>query len=67
MRARLIATAGESQRKGGQSRDVVDADAEIIMFSPQHKHTAVIDHMIEGEGLGRRRVGGGGLDALLQT
>jgi hypothetical protein len=24
----------------------VDADAEIIMFSPQHAHTAVIDHMI---------------------
>lgn len=25
----------------------VDADAEIIMFSPQHEHSAVIDHMIE--------------------
>ncbi len=25
----------------------VDADAEIIMFSPQREHTAVIDHMIE--------------------
>lgn len=25
----------------------VDADAEIIMFSPQHKHTEVINHMIE--------------------
>jgi hypothetical protein len=24
----------------------VDADAEIIMFSPQHEHSAVIDHMI---------------------
>jgi hypothetical protein len=24
----------------------VDADAEIVMFSPQHEHTAVIDHMI---------------------
>ncbi len=23
----------------------VDADAEIIMFSPQHEHTHVIDHM----------------------
>lgn len=23
----------------------VDADAEIIMFSPQNEHTAVIDHM----------------------
>lgn len=25
----------------------VDADAEIIMFSPQHEHTAVINHMVE--------------------
>jgi len=25
----------------------VDADAEIIMFSPQHEHTHVINHMIE--------------------
>ncbi len=25
----------------------VDADAEIIMFSPQHEHSPVIDHMIE--------------------
>ena len=25
----------------------VDADAEIIMFSPQHKHSEVINHMIE--------------------
>jgi len=25
----------------------VDADAEIIMFSPQHQHSQVIDHMIE--------------------
>jgi len=24
-----------------------DADAGIIMFSPQHDHTAVINHMIE--------------------
>jgi hypothetical protein len=24
----------------------VDADAEIVMFSPQHEHTHVIDHMI---------------------
>ncbi len=26
---------------------LVEADAEIIMFSPQHEHTKVIDHMIE--------------------
>ena len=25
----------------------VDADAEIVMFSPQHLHSQVIDHMIE--------------------
>ena len=24
----------------------VDADAEIVMFSPQHEHSIVIDHMI---------------------
>jgi hypothetical protein len=23
----------------------VDSDAEIVMFSPEHEHTAVIDHM----------------------
>jgi hypothetical protein len=26
---------------------VVDADAEIVMFSPQREHSVVIDHMIE--------------------
>jgi hypothetical protein len=25
----------------------VDSDAEIVMFSPQHEHTHVINHMIE--------------------
>lgn len=25
----------------------VDEDAEIVMFSPQHEHTTVINHMIE--------------------
>ena len=25
----------------------VDTDAEIVMFSPQHQHSHVIDHMIE--------------------
>jgi len=25
----------------------VNADAEIIMFSPQHEHSHVINHMIE--------------------
>ena len=25
----------------------VDADAEIVMFSPQHEHSPVISHMIE--------------------
>lgn len=26
---------------------LVDADAEIVLFSPQHEHTHVINHMIE--------------------
>jgi hypothetical protein len=26
---------------------MVDSDAEIVMFSPQHEHSHVIDHMIE--------------------
>ncbi|MHB1245645.1 MAG: cupin domain-containing protein [Sulfuriferula sp.] len=25
----------------------VDADAEVVMFSPQHEHSIVINHMIE--------------------
>ena len=25
----------------------VDADAELVMFSPQHQHSPVINHMIE--------------------
>lgn len=25
----------------------VDVDAEILMFSPEHEHSVVIDHMIE--------------------
>lgn len=25
----------------------VDADAEIVMFSPQHQHSQVIQHMVE--------------------
>lgn len=28
----------------------VDADAEIVMFSPQHAHSQVIDHMIRKVG-----------------
>jgi hypothetical protein len=28
----------------------VDEDAELIMFSPQHEHTHVIDHMIRMTG-----------------
>jgi hypothetical protein len=24
----------------------VDEDAEIVMFSPQHEHTEVIEHML---------------------
>lgn len=25
----------------------VDADAELVMFSPQHEHSIVIDHMVK--------------------
>jgi len=25
----------------------VDSDAEIVMFSPQHEHSQVIEHVIE--------------------
>lgn len=28
----------------------VEADAEIVMFSPEHEHSIVIDHMIEKVG-----------------
>ncbi|MGT2466384.1 hypothetical protein ACVOMV_17215 [Mesorhizobium atlanticum] len=28
----------------------VDADAEIVMFSPQQEHTQVINHMIDKVG-----------------
>ena len=28
----------------------VEADAEIVMFSPEHEHSHVIDHMIEKVG-----------------
>ena len=28
----------------------VDQDAEIVMFSPEHEHTHVIDHMIDKVG-----------------
>lgn len=28
----------------------VEADAEIVMFSPEHEHSLVIDHMIEKVG-----------------
>jgi hypothetical protein len=28
----------------------VDADAEIVMFSPQQEHSLVIDHMIDKVG-----------------
>jgi mannose-6-phosphate isomerase-like protein (cupin superfamily) len=29
----------------------VDADAEIVMFSPEHEHSHVIDHMIAKVGV----------------
>jgi len=35
----LLLAAGHNVR--------VDADAEIVMFSPQHEHNRVINHMID--------------------
>ena len=39
-RARPVLLAARAQRE-------VDADAEIVMFSPQHEHSHVINHMID--------------------
>jgi hypothetical protein len=56
LRGRLTTTDATGQTETVAANDLfywppghnvhVDADAEIIMFSPQHEHSAVIDHMI---------------------
>jgi hypothetical protein len=56
LRGRLTTTDAEGTQETVNANDLfywppghnvkVDADAEIIMFSPQHEHSHVIDHMI---------------------
>lgn len=56
LRGRLTTTDAQGARETVNANDLfywppghnvkVDADAEIIMFSPEHEHTVVIDHMI---------------------
>lgn len=53
----LTTTAADGSRETVRADDLfywppghnvhVDADAEIVMFSPQHEHSRVIEHMIE--------------------
>jgi hypothetical protein len=57
VRGRLTTTDASGRQETVSAEDLfhwppghnvrVDADAEIIMFSPQHEHTRVIDHLIE--------------------
>jgi hypothetical protein len=56
MRGRLTTTDARGAQETVTANDLfywppghnvrVDADAEIVMFSPQHQHSQVIDHMI---------------------
>lgn len=56
LRGRLTTTDGSGSQESVVANDLfywppghnvrVDEDAEIIMFSPQHEHGQVIDHMI---------------------
>ena len=57
LHGRITTTDAEGVRETVNANDLfywppghnvrVDADAEIIMFSPQREHSLVIDHMIE--------------------
>ena len=57
LRGRITTTDAKGARETVNANDLfywppghnvrVDADAEIIMFSPQREHSLVIDHMIE--------------------
>jgi hypothetical protein len=57
LRGRLTTTDAQGQQETVSQHDLfywppghnvkVEQDAELIMFSPQHEHSAVIDHMIE--------------------
>ena len=56
LRGQLTTTDAQGARETVNANDLfywpsghnvkVDADAEIVMFSPQHEHSLVIDHMI---------------------
>jgi hypothetical protein len=56
LHGQLTTTDGQGMRETVKENDLfywppghnvkVDADAEIVMFSPQHAHSKVIDHMI---------------------
>jgi len=57
LRGRLTTTDAQGTQETVTANDLfywppghnvkVDADAEIVMFSPQREHSRVIDHMIE--------------------
>jgi hypothetical protein len=57
LRGQLTTTDAKGARETVQANDLfywppghnvkVDADAEIVMFSPQREHSRVIEHMIE--------------------
>ena len=56
LRGQLTTTGSDGRRETVQANDLfywppghnvkVDADAEIVMFSPQREHGRVIDHML---------------------
>lgn len=56
-RGQLTTTDGQGVQETVKANDLfywppghnvmVDADAEIVMFSPQHEHSIVINHMID--------------------
>ena len=60
LRGQLTTTDAKGVRETVKANDLfywppghnvlVDADAEIVMFSPQREHSHVIDHMIEKTG-----------------
>ena len=57
LRGQLTTTSADGEQETVQAGDLfywppghnvkVGMDAEIVMFSPQHQHSHVIDHMIE--------------------
>lgn len=57
LRGKITTTDAQGQQETVSDNDLfywppghnvkVEADAEIIMFSPEHEHSRVIDHMIE--------------------